>query len=160
MSNQIFCYTIYVYYVTSTVPQISRFLNLARCEIEAVKSREIARSREIVVFTKECQFCQSKYYMTLEKWLHVKICSSISWNFSYLRWFFNLVLVKSIWWLWNMIKKFLMWQNIGKIPIKNLETQTINLAKFDFAYQKWISRDLAKLVNRTDHYIKSSDGGL
>ena len=33
--------------VMTTVDQISRFLNLARCEIHVVKSREIARSREI-----------------------------------------------------------------------------------------------------------------
>ena len=33
--------------VVYTVDQISRFLNLARCEIHLVKSREIARSREI-----------------------------------------------------------------------------------------------------------------
>ena len=33
--------------IKGTVDQISRFLNLARCEIRVVKSREIARSREI-----------------------------------------------------------------------------------------------------------------
>ena len=55
------------------VPEISRFLNLAKCEIHDVISHEIARYGKILFLTTKHQFHLSKWLLDREKSLEVPL---------------------------------------------------------------------------------------
>ena len=112
---------------------------------------QISRNCEIVLFTKKCQFCQSKWLYD-----HGKVTRWENFFLNFMKiWISEINFQCSDGQKYRMTMKYegkLL--NVTKkyrktTYLESRETQTINLARFDFAHKNWISRALLAEMRST-----------